>query len=339
MRFTTLNRRTFVLAQLAAVSLIATACAGSADSAAPASDKPVVLATTSIWADVVANVSCDGLASVDTVVPLGADPHSFEASLADRGRMDDAVLIVANGLGLEEGLDDTIDAAETAGTPVVRIADHLEVLHPEDEGDEHGDEGDEHDDEGDEHGDEDEHAHEGEGDPHIWFDPIQVAEALPALSEALITEAGLDRSRVEECTDSYRARLVETDQEITELVALLAPEDRLLVTSHDSLGYFANRYGFEVIGTVIPASSSLAEPNPAQLEALVHVVDEAGVPAIFAEAQLSTADIDALARRLDDVVVVTLLTGSLEPEGEEIDSYESLLVSTASTIVDSLLVD
>ena len=87
-----------------------------------------IVATTSIWADVAGNIACDGLAEIETVIPIGGDPHSFEPSLQDREVLENADLIVANGLALEESLEDTIDAAEQHGTPVFRFADHMTPL-------------------------------------------------------------------------------------------------------------------------------------------------------------------------------------------------------------------
>ena len=89
---------------------------------------PIVVATTSIWADITANVACDGLAEIETIIPPGGDPHSFEPSLRDRETMDNADLVVANGLFLEESLDDTIDAVESNGVPVLRVADELDPI-------------------------------------------------------------------------------------------------------------------------------------------------------------------------------------------------------------------
>ena len=111
---------------LSVVALVAAGCGN--DDTDDTADLPTVIATTSIWGDVVANVACDGLADVGTLIPPGGDPHAFQPSLSDRGNMESAALIVANGLFLEEGLEDTIDAVEEAGTPVFRVADHVSTI-------------------------------------------------------------------------------------------------------------------------------------------------------------------------------------------------------------------
>ena len=381
------------------------------------------MATTSIWADIVANVACDGQAEVITLIPPGGDPHAFQPSLQDRGRMESAVMIVANGLDLEEGLGDTLEAVEEAGTPVFHMADHIETIgfapgmelehheeeddhgdeegeeeegdhgdeegeeeeddhgdeegeeeeddhgdeegeeeedeehheeeedeedegedhheEDEDEGEDHGEEdededhGDEDEDEDEDHGEEEEgHGHSGE-DPHVWFDPIKVADALVPLSEALAAQAGLDAGALSACVTEYRGELIALDAEIEGILAPLDHENRLMLTNHDALGYFANRYDFELVGTVIPGGSSVGEANPAELQELIGLIEQTGVPAIFAESSHSSDDAEALAREAG-VEVVVLDTGSLGPSGSGSDTYLGFMRSNAQKIADSL---
>ncbi|MDE0116450.1 MAG: metal ABC transporter substrate-binding protein [bacterium] len=355
---------------MAALALLISGCGNDDDSGSDG--LPTIMATTSIWADVVANVACDGQAEVITLIPPGGDPHAFQPSLQDRGRMENAVMIVANGLDLEEGLGDTLEAVEEAGTPVFHMADHIETIgfapgmelehHDEDEGDDHGDEeegddhgdeeegddhgdedeGDDHgdEDEGDDHGDEDEgdeeggHGHSGE-DPHVWFDPVRVADALVALSNALASQAGLDTDVLSACVTEYRGELIALDAEIEEILSPLHHEDRLMLTNHDALGYFANRYDFELVGTVIPGGSSIGEANPAELQELIGLIEQTGVPAIFAESSHSSDDAEALARQAG-VEVVVLDTGSLGRSGSGSDTYLGFMRTNAQRIADSL---
>ena len=387
---------------VAALALLISGCGNDDD--AGSDGLPVVMATTSIWADVLANVVCDDQAEVITLIPPGGDPHGFQPSLQDRGRMESALMVVANGLDLEEGMGDTLEAVEEAGTPVFHMADHVETIgfapgmelehhdeeeeeegeehheddeaeleegeehheeeeddedetheedndegedhgdEDEDEGEDHGDEGDEDEDHGDEdedegededHGDEEEgHGHSGE-DPHVWFDPIKVADALIPLSEALAAQAGLDADALGACVAEYRDELIAVDAEIEEILAPLPHESRLMVTNHDALGYFANRYEFELVGTVIPGGSSIGEANPAELQELVGLIEQTGVPAIFAESSHSSDDAEALARQAG-VEVVVLDTGSLGPSGSDSDTYLGFLRSNAERIAGSL---
>ncbi len=352
-------------AEPAADADIEPAAADADESAGAEQDgsRPTVVASTTIWADITTAITCNGLVDVETLIPVGADPHVFEPSLADRARLDEASLIVANGLGLEESAIDTIEAAEGDGTPVFEMADHVETIelgvtsdehgdeeggehgdeHGDEEGGEHGDEeGGEHsDEEGDEHSDEEgdehsEHGHDGD-DPHIWFDPTRVSAALPALSDSLVEELGLDSAEIEVCVEEYQAELAEIDEEIVELTETIPVDGRILVTNHDSLGYFANRYGFEIIGTVIPSPSTLAESNPADLESLALDIEQTGVPAIFTDEQSSSDDAMALVDRLDgDVAVVTLYTGSVGSSDTGADTYTGLLRTNATLITEAL---
>ncbi|MDE0615097.1 MAG: metal ABC transporter substrate-binding protein [bacterium] len=373
------------------LALIAAGCGN--DDEDDGSGVPTVIATTSIWADVVANVACDGLAEVVTVIPPGGDPHAFQPSLSDRENMEHAALIVANGLFLEEGLEDTIDAVEDAGTPVFRVADHVSVIefgsamghddhedeheddHDDHEGhdhdeDEHEDDHDDHeghdhdeddghdhdeddheddhdeddghdhdeDDHEDDHAEDDGHGHahaHGSEDPHVWFDPIRVADALPALSQALATQAGLDAAALDECVAAYHSELIALDAEVDAILASLHPEDRLLVTNHDALGYFADRYGFQVIGTVIPSGSTLAAASPAGLQELVELIDETGVSAIFSETTHSSDDTEALGREAG-VQVVSLNTGSLGPADSSSGTYIGFIRTNAQKIAEGL---
>ncbi len=351
-----------------------------------------LIATTSIWADVTRNVACGGLAEVDSILPLLADPHDFEPSLADRARLDEAQLIVANGLRLEEGLIDTLASVEADGTPIFYVADHvttIEFAHDdeqdehEDEHDEHEDEHDEHEDEHDEHEDEhddeqdehddhdddhehehehehededehedehedeDEHEHDehddharhdhGPEDPHVWLDPVRVAQAVEDLAATLVDDLGLDADRVETCLETYLAELTQLHDDITETLQTVPAARRKLVTNHDALGYFAERYGFEVIGTIIPGLSTLAEPSPAGLEKLIKLIDETGVPAIFAEELGGGTDLaEALAGSLEDVQVASLYTGALGPEGSGAESYLAMMSQNAWIIAEAL---
>ena len=169
----------------------------------------------------------------------------------------------------------------------------------------------------------------------MWFDPHRVSEALPALAQAL-TSAGLDAAAVDACMTAYQEELDAVDAEIAAKVEQLPAGNRKLVTNHEALGYFADRYGFEVIGTVIPTPASIAQTSPAQLEELAEMIEHEGVAALFAETVHSTDDVEALASRVGDVEVVTLYTGSLGPPGSGADTYLGFLRTNADLIVDAL---
>ena len=206
--------------------------------------------------------------------------------------------------------------------------DHDDHGHSHDE--QHNDE--QHDDE--QHDDE---QHDDDGtDPHFWFDPTRVAAALLPLSAAIIESTDLNADQVQACTEQYRNELNQLDAELTALFATIPADRRTLVTNHDTLGYLADRYGLSVIGTVLGGSSSLAETNPAALEELAQVIIATGLPAIFAEAETSTRDINALANRISGLKVVTLFTESLDAPGTTADTYLGFLRTTATAIAEAL---
>ena len=297
-----------LVAGLGALVLMAAAC-GEDSSEVSVGNAPVIVATTSIWADVVGNVACDGSAVVESLIPAGGDPHGFEPSLADRGLLESAAPIVANGLSLEEGLEDTLGSVEAEGTPVIRLAEHVDTIESSNSAD----------------------------DPHVWFDPKRVSDALSVLADRLVEDAGLDERTVHGCLTAYQDELAHVDAEIADLVAAVPSARRRLVTNHDSLGYFADRYGLELLGTVIPSSSTLAETNPAALEELAELIEDTGVPVIFSEAQRSADDAEALADRIGGVDVIALLTGSLGGPNSGSDTYVDFLRSAGRLIADGLL--
>ncbi len=280
--------------------VIAAASAGGVAAESSDDDVPVVVATTSIWADLVDRLDCDDRFAVEALIPIGGDAHSFEPSMRDRGMLTEAALIVVNGGGLEAQLDDTLDAVADEGTPVLTIFDHA-----------------------------------GDGDdPHLWFDPTLVADAAPVIGDALVA-AGADEPTTQQCVDAVTTDLHALDAELREILSVVPSDERLLVTNHDALGRFADRYDLEVLGSVIPGSSTLAEASPAELEQLSDDIEAAGVPAIFTEALEATDDATTFADRLG-VDVVTLYTDSLGEEGSGAENYDELMRFNATAIADAL---
>ncbi|MFZ8948885.1 MAG: metal ABC transporter substrate-binding protein, partial [Ilumatobacteraceae bacterium] len=278
-----------------------------------------IVATTTIWADIASRSLC-GL-EVASVIPAGADPHTFETSLADRATLEQADLVVANGLALEEGLVDLLATVADGGTPVIEMTEAVAIR---DMGDDHDDEHDE------DHADEHHHDHSG-SDPHIWLDPINVASTVNLITEAAI-DAGFDTS-VRACAQDFIDEIEALDTEIADDLSAIPSDRRFLVTNHDALGYFAERYGFEVVGTVIPSLSTLAETNPADLADLAAIIEELDIPTVFSEEQASARNADALADAIPGLTVVALDTGSLRDSD---DDYLSMMRRNVTAIAEAL---
>lgn len=337
-----------------AVGALALTLASCGDGSADGGDRPVVVVTTDVLGDLVGSM-VDDAAEVVTIMPAGASPHDFQASARQARDMRTADLLIVNGAGFEEGLLDTIEAAESDGVAVHEAIDGVDVLevgeaghdhegddHAEEaEGDDHADdeaEGDDHaDDEGeaDDHADDD-HDHTGI-DPHFTTDPVRVAQAVRGIAAALVENVpGLDTPEQEQRVDDLLASLAELDEEVRTVLDVVAEDDRVLVTNHRSLAYFADRYHFEVVGTVIPATSTTDAATAADLAALAEVVDEHGVPAIFADTSSPTRVAEALASDAGGIEVVTLHTESLGEEGSGADTYAGMVRTNAEAIAAAL---
>jgi zinc/manganese transport system substrate-binding protein len=249
-------------------------------------------------------------ATVEVLVPRGADPHGYQPSSRDVARLQSADLVIANGLGLEEGLSDVLDAAAAEGAVVIEVAPLLDPL-PFVEDGVVGD------------------------DPHVWMDPSRVAAGAGLIADSLRT---IDPSIPwSDRAEAYAAELDTADAEIVAILDAVPDDRRVLVTNHDAFGYFAERYDFTVLGVVIPGGSTLADPSSAELATLITDMSDAGVTVIFTETSAPTALADAVAAELGtDVSVVSLLTGSLGPEGSSTGTLIGMLTTNAEMIASAL---
>lgn len=278
-----------------------------------------IVATTTILGDIVRNVVGDD-AEVEVLMPVGVNPHDFQPSSQQVAAIQRADLVVANGLGLETGLHDVLEAAATDGVRVWEVAPDLdprpfvEVAGAEADHDDHED---------------------GSLDPHFWLDPLRVSAAVGLLAGHL-TEVAPGSEWSTEAAE-YSAELETLHAESLDQLAAVVVVDRKLVTNHLSLGYFSDRYGFETIGTVIPGGASLANPSSAELASLVEIIEREQVPAIFTE----TIEPDALAQAVAaevgyDVAVVELYTGSLGAPGTDGDTLIGMLATNVVRIANTL---
>ena len=301
------KRRTIAAIALFAVFALATAaCSDTAPSVD--SDRLSIVATTSILGDVVRNIVGND-AAVEVLIPVGADPHDYQPSARQVASVAEADLVVANGLSLEETLDDVLASAIGDGANILEIGPVVDPIERA--------------------------GATGEWDPHVWLDPLRMARAVEEIGAELSRlDAGVDwQSRGE----SYAAELRATNTSVETILAGVPIDRRLLVTNHESLGYFADRYGFEIVGLVIPGGSSLAAPSAGELAALIAVIVERGVPAIFAETTDSTVLAESVAAEAGGgVTVVEIYTGSLGEPGSGAETLLGLLMTNARRIAAAL---
>ena len=295
-------RSALALAVLLAVSACGSTPAGEG--------KPLVVVSTTVLGDLVAAVAGDD-AAVEVLMPIGVDPHDFQPSAQQIGRIAAADLVVLNGLGLEERLAAAIDGAVGSGVTILEVAPAVDPLpwSADDSG--------------------------GSLDPHVWLDPVRMAAAAGLVASALaaIDPAGDYLTR----GAAYAATLRDIDREIEQILTDIPAAARLLVTNHEAFAYFAARYRFEVVGVVIPGGSTLAEPSSAELAALVAVIRDRGVPAIFAETTQPTDLAAAIAAEAGtDVAVVQLFSESLGEPGTPAATLAGMLLENARRIAAAL---
>jgi len=296
------TRRLRVAAALAVAAGLVVTTAGCSSAG---SDRPLVAVTTNVLGDVVAEVVGDA-AEVMVLMPAGADPHSFEVSAKEAARLRTADLVVENGLGLEEGVARHVAAAASDGVPVFTAGDHVDALEWTTEDD-------------------------SGPDPHLWTDPQRMVGVVEALDDGL-RDAGIDPTG----TDGYLDELASLDDEMTRAFAGIPEDRRALVTNHHVFGYLADRYGFRVVGAVIPSGTTLASPSAADLRDLASAIDEAGVPTIFADLSQPARLAEVLADEVDvHVEIRSLATESLTADGEA-STYLGMMRSNTDAIVDGL---
>ncbi|MFM1952821.1 MAG: hypothetical protein RL187_30 [Actinomycetota bacterium] len=299
---------------------------------------PSVVVTTTILGSVVGDILTCAIGTDSTMtvlMPIGADPHDFQPSSAQVADMAQADLVVANGLMLEEGLDDALDNLAAEGVPILSIA---ELVDPLPFGDENSHDDHDHEEEGsDDHDHEEEGSHDhdhGEFDPHFWLDMDRVAQGAIAIGEALAEQGD---STFDECGHSVAQSIRDAESEVVTVLDAVSDENRVLLTDHDAFGYFAQRYGFRVVGVVIPGGSTLGEPNSEELADLVRIIRSQGITAIFGNTAASTEVLEILSTEVGgQVSVVELFVGSLGGPGSGAENYIDMMKTNASRISTAL---
>lgn len=286
---------------------------------AVAADVLRVVATTTIVGDVVRAIGGDRIRLTVLLAP-GADPHGYQATPRDLVALSEADVVFVNGAGLEAGLADLV--ANATGKTVT-LADRLALrelgAHPDDH---------------DAADHEDDHDHGGT-DPHVWFDPTNLMIWADAIDAELSKLDPIGATAYGQRSAAYRNALIELDGWIWAEVSKIPRDRRLLVTDHLAFGYFAARYGFEVVGAVIPGFSTLAEPSARELAALIDAVKAQGVRAIFIGTTVSPVLAQTVTAETA-TALVTLYTGSLGVAGGGAESYIEMMQTNVARIVAAL---
>jgi zinc/manganese transport system substrate-binding protein len=295
-----------------AVAIALSFAAGCSSGTGANSGKKSIVVTYTVLGSVVTDLVGDA-ATVTVLMPNGADPHEWSPSAKDIERVTKADLLVENGLGLEGGMVNAFDQAQRAGVRRFLASDHVTVRHVGTG-------------EGVNQTDPDQTT--GAADPHLWMDPLAIKDVVTALAAELKSSLGIDVAT--RATD-LESRLTALDAGITTTLSVVPAASRQLVTGHESLGYFARRYGFKLIGAIIPSLTTQAETSSAQLAALEAKIRAAGVKAVFTELGTSSSVADAVGRDTG-AKVVELSTHKLPGDG----SYFTFMTDIATLVADNL---
>ncbi|TDP38810.1 zinc ABC transporter substrate-binding protein AztC [Nocardia ignorata] len=295
------------------LALVVIALLASITACGTGGDRSGIMVTTNILGDLTKAVVGD-TAEVTVLMQAGTDPHSFGISARQAADIERSALVVHNGLGLEEGVARHVQAAASAGVPTLAVAERTDpITYTSDES-------------------------AGQPDPHFWTDPARVRKAVEAISAEVITRVdGIDAETVRANTARYVSELDQLDRWMTDRFAAIPPERRQLVTDHHVFGYLAQRFGFTVIGAVIPSGTTLASPSASDLDDLATAIRTAGVHTIFAD----SAAPDRLSRVLAEhaglqVQVAALHTESLTEPGGGAATYLEMARANTEAIARGL---
>jgi ABC-type Zn uptake system ZnuABC Zn-binding protein ZnuA len=325
-------RRILALLVFGSLAVLVVGCGGAeSGGAAHNSGERVRVATTiSVIGSMVEEVAGER-AEVFTIVPAGADVHTFQPSPSDARKISESEVVFQNGLGLEEWLDGLVESAGGENTKVVELSEGLEPLAEEEHGNEHGVE----EDHAEEHGAEEEggHAHEHvEGNPHLWLDVENAEHYVERIRDALIEfdPEGADDYRAN--AEEYLNQLEELDRYIEEQAESIPEENRKLVTFHDAFPYFAEAYGFELTDVIL--QNPEAGPSSRETAELVREIEEQNVRAVFTEPQFNQGLANTIAEEAD-VEVYELYSDALVDDPAA-DSYEDMMRTNINRVVEGL---
>ena len=275
-----------------------------------------VIASTSLIGDVVAQVGGEAIV-LTTLMSAGQDPHSYEPGAQALTAVAQADVIFVNGWDLEESVVQDLEAIGD-DVPLIPISANIQPLLIDSDPSENG---------------------PGGADPHVWLDIQNVVQWTENVAQVLADLDPANAAAYEGNAQAYLTRLTELETYLNAQVATIPQENRLLVTNHDSFSYFAEAYGFEILDTVIPGNSSLAEPSANDLVTLINTMKEHDVCTIFTETTVNDSLVQTVATELSDcheVQVVTLYSGAVGLPGSGADSYIGMIRANIDVIVAGL---
>jgi ABC-type Zn uptake system ZnuABC Zn-binding protein ZnuA len=269
------------------------------------SDAEVVATTTQV-ADITRNVAGDET-EVHGILTPNSDPHDYEPRPSDAAAIAGAKLVIVSGGEADAWVDELIEGSGT-DAQVIELLDAVPIVRSDG----------------------------GQEDPHWWHDPTNAVAAVETIRDELSEVDPTGTAAYEENAGAYIAAIQRSDRTIAQCMDFLPDSARKLVTSHDSLGYFADRYDIEVVGSAVPALSTQAQPSSGETAELVDLIESEGVRAVFPEAGLSRELEEAIADEADVAVGGELYADSLGEEGTAGDTYLGALEANSGRIFKAL---
>ena len=283
-------------------------CGAGGASGGGAGERVQVAATISVVQDLVEQVGGDRVEAF-SIVPVGGSPETFQPSPHDAGRISESQVVFENGLGLDNWVEDLIESAGNEEQTVVELSEGLEPL------------------------EEGEQVHEhAEGNPHLWLDVAKAEHYVERIRDTLVQVDPEGAEEYEANAGEYLAQLEELDGYIRERTGNIPEERRKLVTLHDAFPYFAEAYGFELVGVIL--ENPEAEPGSREVAEVVRKIEEEGVPVVFTEPQFNAALVDTVAQEAG-VEVRELYTDTLTDD-EAGDTYEAMMRTNIDRISEAL---
>jgi ABC-type Zn uptake system ZnuABC Zn-binding protein ZnuA len=290
-----------ILIFIGAMAALALVACGSDSSSS--SGQPTVVASTTQVADLARNVAGDR-ADVVGILAANSDPHDYEPKPSDAESLADADLVLESGGDVDLWMGDIVDSSGT-DAPVVSLIDSVQTIEGEDE-----------------------------TDPHWWQDPRNAVLAVDDIRDQLIAVDPEGRSTYERNATRYTDEITALDRKVAACYRQVPEAERKLVTSHDALGYYARRYGIDVVGSTIPALTTQAQPSAGETAQLVDLIRSEHVNAVFPEVGVSTALEQAVADETGAEIGGELYADSLGPEGSAGATYLGALAANTDTLVD-----
>jgi len=280
-------------------SVLLTACQEEEEVEEGETSRVKVVASLAIFADFARQVGGDRV-DVSTLIPAGADPHTYEPAPGRVVRLTEADVVIVNGLELERPLEDALKENIPSSAVLAELAEGLPVI---------------------------------DKNPHLWLDAQNAIAYVERIRDALVEIDPAGAQTYRSNADSYLAELRMLDEEVAAAIDSIPSERRKLVTFHDAFPYMAQRYGLEVVDVVVASPGK--EPSAKDVANLVEAIATEDVPAVFKEPQLNARILELAA---DDagVEVCTLYSGALD---KKVDTYVKLMRFNAKELVRCLAED